>query len=299
MILLIMATVATTANAQKGHYFHANVGVGLHRLDYDLDCSNYEKSPHLGFTGELGWQWFFTNHFGLGLGANFKTLGTTCKLAHTQNTDNLTDKDNGLTYTENVVFNNLEESDKMCVADIPLSLYFQTSLSKRWRLLAGINGFYTLVLSQKYECNSGNLAVSKYFPDYDLEYSGLEDKEHGVYSASGFSGDMKLKKSTYGAGLQLQACRAIGEKRKLELTFGIYGLYRFPDQRDSYVGKIFNAETETYKGITQSGMVGKVTSTNFGGTVGIRYHIDIKEKPMPRKVSLPKYLAPGQFQWWY
>lgn len=277
LLFCIITTFVTAAFAQKGHYFNANLGGGVHDLRYSLGDKG-SKSAGLGFSGGLGWQWMFSEHFGVGLGVNFNTLKTTGKLAFLDSTPNLTDKENGLNYTSNVSFNNLKEVDNENVADIPLSLYYQTMLSERMRLLVGVNGFYSVVLSQKYKTKGGDIAVGKYFPDYNLDYSGLDDKEHGVYSVSDFSGDMKLKKSLFGTGAQIHLCYALGETRRVELVFGVYGAYRFADQKDNDAGKVFNFETAEYKGVTQSNLAGKISSSNLGGMVGLRWRIGGKEK---------------------
>ena len=277
IIFLIITTISTAVYAQKGHYFSANIGGGIHDIRYTLgDYGN--KTAGWGFRGGLGWQWMFSEHFGMGLGADFNTLKTTGKLAFAESTPNLSDNENGLNFTSNVTYNNLKEVGNMQVADIPLSLYYQAMLSERLRLLVGVNGFYSAVLSQKYKTKGGDIAVGKYFPDYNLDYSGLDDREHGVYSVSDFSGDMKLKKSLFGTGAQIQLCYALGETRRVELVFGIYGAYRFADQKDNASGKVFNFETAEYKGITQSDLAGKVASANLGGAVGLRIRIGGKEK---------------------
>ena len=277
IIFLIITTISTAVYAQKGHYFSANIGGGIHDIRYTLGDYG-DKTAGMGFRGGLGWQWMFSEHFGVGLGADFNTLKTTGKLAFAESTPNLTDNENGLNFTSNVTYNNLKEVDNMQVADIPLSLYYQAMLSERLRLLVGVNGFYSAALSQKYKTKGGDIAVGKYFPDYNLDYSGLDDREHGVYSVSDFSGDMKLKKSLFGTGAQIQLCYALGETRRVELVFGIYGAYRFADQKDNASGKVFNFETAEYKGITQSDLAGKVASVNFGGAVGLRIRIGGKEK---------------------
>ena len=277
ILFFIITTISTVAYAQKGHYFSANLGGGRHDIQYTLG-NNGDKTAGLGFRGGLGWQWMFSEHFGVGLGADFNTLTTSGKLAFAESTPNLTDNENGLNFTSNVSYNNLKEVDNMHVADIPLSLYYQTMLSERLRLLVGVNGFYTAVLSQKYKTKGGDISVGKYFPDYNLDYSGLDDKEHGVYSVSDFSGDMNLKKSLFGTGAQIQLCYALGESRRVELVFGIYGAYRFADQKDNASGKVFNFETAEYKGVTQSDLAGKVSSVNLGGAVGLRVRIGGKEK---------------------
>ncbi|MBO7597234.1 MAG: OmpA family protein [Bacteroidales bacterium] len=277
ILFFIITTISTVAYAQKGHYFSANLGGGRHDIQYTLG-NNGDKTAGLGFRGGLGWQWMFSEHFGVGLGADFNTLTISGKLAFAESTPNLTDNENGLNFTSNVSYNNLKEVDNMHVADIPLSLYYQAMLSERLRLLVGLNGFYTAVLSQKYKTKGGDIAVGKYFPDYNLDYSGLDDREHGVYSVSDFSGDMKLKKTLFGTGAQVQLCYALGETRRVELVFGIYGAYRFADQKDNASGKVFNFETAEYKGITQSDLAGKVSSANLGGAVGLRVRIGGKEK---------------------
>lgn len=238
LLFLIITTVATAVYAQKGHYLDAHIGGGVHGIRYSLGDKG-SKTAGLGLNAGIGWQWMFSEHFGVGLGVNFNTLKTTGKLKFLETTPNLTDNENGLQYTSNVTFNDLKEVDNENVADIALSLYYQTSLTERMRLLVGVNGFYTAALSQKYKTKGGDISVGKYFPDYDLDYSGLDDKEHGVYSVSDFSGDTKLKKSLFGTGAQIQLCYAIGETSRVELVFGIYGAYRFADQKDNNGGKLY------------------------------------------------------------
>lgn len=274
--LIIALTAATTVNAQKGNYFYANLGGGLHNINYATGSFG-SKTPGLGFNAGIGWQWMFSEHFGVGLGINFNTQKTSGKLSFNESTPNLTDKENGLNYTQNVSFNGLKEVDKQSVLDFPLSLYYQTKLSERLRLLIGVNGFYTKVLSQDYKIKSGDISVGKFFPDYNLDYSGIEDKEHGIFNVSDFSDNTKLKKAVYGIGAQALFCYALGEKRRTEFTFGIYSAYRFTNQKDIN-GKIFDPETTEYHGITQSNIADKISSCNLGGIVGLRFRVGGKEK---------------------
>ena len=276
IIISIIIACVSVVDAQERHSFSVNLGGGRHNIDYDLG-SRGDKTPGSGFVGGLGWQWFFTGHWGVGAGVNIHTLKTTSALAYTQSNENLTDPENGLGYTANIVFDRLKEVDKQSVMDIPVSVYYQIPFLERWRVCVGASLVYSAVLSQSYKTDGGSVSLGKYFPEYDLDYSNLDDKEHGVYAASDFSGDMNLKKSLFGVGGDAQVCYAVGEQRRMEITLGIYGVYRFADQQKNSKSDLMDAKTFEYKGVTQSNISGKISSASLGCMVGVRFHIGGKE----------------------
>jgi len=282
LLALTITAVVSSVNAQQGHYFAGSIGGGVHNLNYNLG-SKGGTTPGLGLSLGAGWQWFFSENFGVGVGLTYNTLKTTGKLNFTQSGEKLSDPDNGLTYNSTVVFSNLKEIDRQSVADIPLSLYYQRPLSLRLKLLAGVNLFYTAVLSQRYSTKGGYVSTGKYFPDYDLDYSGLDDKRHGIVTESDFSGNTRLKTSQFGTGAELMLCYAVGAERNVELTFGVYGAYRFTNQKQGEVYDVFDDKLLEYNGITQSNIADKVSSSNFGGSVGVRFRFGgrNKEKPLP------------------
>lgn len=289
LLALTITAVVSSVNAQQGHYFAGSIGGGVHNLNYNLG-SKGGTTPGLGLSLGAGWQWFFSENFGVGVGLTYNTLKTTGKLNFTQSGEKLSDPDNGLTYNSTVVFSSLKEIDRQSVADIPLSLYYQRPLSQRLKLLAGINLFYTAVLSQRFSTKGGYVSTGKYFPDYDLDYSGLDDKRHGIVTESDFSGDTKLKTSQFGTGAELMLCYALGTERNVELTFGVYGAYRFTNQKQGAVSDVYDDKRLEYNGITQSNIADKVSSSNFGGSVGLRFRIGghHKEKtPKPEPAPEP------------
>lgn len=306
LLIILAAAFAMPCGAQKGHYFLSDFGCGAHCLDYVFPesgygifyNSGYELKKFLGFKGGLDWQWFFTKRLGLGLGAQIGTAGADCELYFSRSREGLTDKENGLNYTEHVVFNNLEEREKIKRADFPLCIYFQTVSGGALRLLAGAGAVYSKILSQSYECKSGSISVGKYFPVYDLDYSGLDDKAHGVCTVSGFSGGMKLKDSSLGALGKIQLCCALDKNHRLELTAGVYYLYLFDDFNGGGSGGLFNSETFEYKGITSSCLPGRITAWNLGGNVGVRCRLgrDVKKKTEPERKIKPSIGQPKFYQ---
>lgn len=286
LLIVIITVCATITYAQKEHYLFANIGGGLHNIDYVLrDVSKYDKecgydwSGRIGFMGEIGWQWFFTKHFGVGLGAGFSNLGAKTELNFTQTNANLTDNENGMQYNELISYNNFQERQRQTVMNLPFTLYYRTSFTDRMHLIVGVSALYTSVLSQKYKTIGGNISTGKYFPDLELNYSGLDDKEHGVYTVSDFSGDTKLQKTLYGVRLHPQFCYDLNNDHRISLLFGMYFANNFGDQRECYNGDLYYVATNDYKGITQCTIGDRVNSIYLGLSAGIRIRVGGKEKP--------------------
>ena len=67
ILTLTIAAVVSTVSAQQGHYFAGSIGGGVHNLNYNLG-SKGGTTPGLGLSAKAGWQWFFSENFGVGVG---------------------------------------------------------------------------------------------------------------------------------------------------------------------------------------------------------------------------------------
>ena len=260
LFLLFVTIVCSTSYAQKGHYFYATLGGGFHHFDFYPDflffdevCDEYTWNVCKGYTFNLGWQYCVSKSFGYSAGFNLCSYGEVWNLASDVNSD--------------VYFNNYDESLRQTVLEIPLGIIFQPSLGRSVHLLIGLNGYYSIMLAQKWQ-GTGSL----------------------VYQNNTFSnpsGDTQFRKSEVGIGSDLQLCIALDRYRTKEIVIGAYGRYGLsPIKSKLQVKSLVDPQTLEYNSITSI----KVTSIEFsnrhrciGLLMGFRYYLDMRAIKQKKK----------------
>ncbi|MBO4244235.1 MAG: hypothetical protein J5882_04160, partial [Bacteroidales bacterium] len=260
LLLLFVTIVCSTSYAQKGHYFYATLGGGFHHFDFYPDflffdevCDEYTWNICKGYTFNLGWQYCVSKSFGYSAGFNLCSYGEVWNLESDVNSD--------------VYFNNYDESLRQTVLEIPLGIIFQPSLGRSVHLLIGLNGYYSIMLAQKWQ-GTGSI----------------------VYQNNTFSnpsGDTQFRKSEVGIGSDLQLCIALDRYRTKEIVIGAYGRYGLSHIKSKLqVKSLVDPQTLEYNSITSI----KVTSIEFsnrhrciGLLMGFRYYLDMRAIKQKKK----------------
>ena len=265
--------------SRAGHYLTFDLGGGLHNIAFKTDGYG-DKNPGFGFGVGAGYRYFFNPNWGVGIGVNFNTFAAKAKLNFNQEEQNGTDPALMGEHKERnylTAFNDLEEKVSLSAIDIPIGAYYQHSLGAKWRIGAGAHLIVTTIAGSKYKNNKGDISVDAILPYYNAQLHDLP--EHGLTKFSDFSGTPDFKKISIGFGAECKAYYAIN--KQLDLSMGISGAYRFSDIKNQNLPKLYNEDAREYVGITQSNICDGVKLANLSATIGIRYRLVRKPKPVP------------------
>ena len=264
---------------RKGHYVLLNLGGGLHNTAFSVS-DNGTKKAGFGFGVSAGYRYFFKENWGVGVGLGFNTFSGTAKLNYLQSERNGSDAAILAEHKERnfqTTFHEVEEKVSVSALDIPVGLYFQQSLGKRWRLGVGANLMVSAVMGSKSKINSGTIKVDAEYPYYNLSMSDVPSHKLTTYDNFGCTPD--LKKISLGAGGEIGAYYAVN--KKLDIFMGVNAAYRFSDIKNKNLDKLFDEEQAKYAGVTQTAYCSSVNLVNVSATIGIRYRIERKPKPKP------------------
>lgn len=264
--------------SRAGHYLTFDLGGGLHNIAFKTDGYG-DKNPGFGFGVGAGYRYFFNPNWGVGIGFNFNTFAAKAKLNFNQEEQNDTDPTLMGEHKERnylTAFNDLEEKVSLSAIDIPIGAYYQHSLGAKWRIGAGAHLIVTTIAGSKYSNNKGDISVEAILPYYNAQLHDLP--EHGLTKFSDFSGTPDFKKISIGFGAECKAYYAIN--KQLDLSMGISGAYRFTDLKNQSLAKLYDEDQRTYAGITQSSICNAVNLVNITASVGLRYRLVRKIKPV-------------------
>lgn len=268
LLLLLFVTIISTASfAQKGHYFYATLGGGLHDFDFIPDEYFYKSvsgstdwvgTPGKGFSFNLGWQYFVADFFGFSVGANLSNYSQSWHIESE--------------VTDNLYFDNYTESLRQTDLEIPVGIILQPSLGRSLRLLIGFNGYYSTMISQKWKMEKGSIVYE------DNTYANL-------------SGNTHFNPSEFGIGGDLQFCIALDRYRTKEIIIGAYAKYGLTDLKKQLDEQgFFDTQTLEYNGLANINVLGGEYSTHHrcvGLLVGFRYHLDLDSKKNKKKHQKP------------
>lgn len=280
-VLLIATSVGAWAqdSTNAKHYLTVDLGGGLHNVAFSTDGYG-SKDMGMGFGGAIGYRCYFNPNWGAGIGFAFNTFSAKATLNYNQ------DEQEGIDHSilgehkernYHTAFTNVGEKVKISAIDIPVGVFYQHPLNQKWTIGAGLNLIVSSIASSKYENNSGDVRVVSVLPYYEAELYELP--EHGLSTYSGFSGTPDLKKISIGFGAECRAYYAIN--KRLELSMGISVAYRFSDLKNQNFEKLYDEDNRKYVGVTQTSYCGAVKLVNISASVGIRYRLKHKVRPVP------------------
>lgn len=269
IITIILAT--SIAAQEKNSRLNLSVGSGLQGLGYDIKDDGSEHKNKFGYSLSLEYHYFFTQNWGVGIGAGLAQYGSEGILnGHTSNYS-ATDTD-GDAYTMNVSTNKWKESQKATFVEIPVMVRYRLPLSEKLFLQAGAGvriGFNT---NAEYEIKEGNITTSGYYEQY--QWTVKDKPQHGFYTndLTGQSADLKMKTAFSGI-LDVSLGYSLGERLLLSAGFyGSLGLNDINDEPKNATGIVSTSgDVNTYNRLFSSGLAGSVKPFAAGIKIGISY----------------------------
>jgi outer membrane protein OmpA-like peptidoglycan-associated protein len=295
-LVFFLLTFVFGANAQhrkkdtlnicrKGSYVVFDIGGGLHTLNYKL--SGYgTKNPGFGLTARAGYRYFFgKGNFGAGFDVNLKNYNSSGKFNYINEISGAVDTDND-SYTNRTYYYYLKERQSEILLNVPLGLFYQHKLLKKFKIGGGLGVVYQAVVSDRYFLKSGSLETRGFYEIYNLELYGMD--QHCFYKRDYSQlkeGDNGLKNS-FGAFAEFDFCYVLTPR--LDLNFSFYYVHSLKNQSSKSDKYQFDPDCmspeayhDVYNGVLNSRVVDKVSPLAVGFTAGLRYRLQKKEKQKP------------------
>jgi len=307
MSLMLLAIISVQAQ-EKGHYLTVAGSLGMNQFRYEMDNGKM-GDPRLGYGGALGYQYFFSRHWGVGTGigiAYYTTKANNYNNSFSNNDlyefkgriDNDWTPGAPMNYDLQLTLNGWAEKQYAYFLEVPLMLYYQTKWGEKKAvgMYAGLGVKAQLpIIYGKYEvANSSELAVQGYYPKPKLVIDETAvNHGYGTAKGLGYKGDLDVKMSIAGA---LEAGFLVTLTRRVDLTVGGYldvGFNNIKDgnksehayliapdaEKDAGFHTSPVGETMAYNGIINSHVTDDVKLLGVGAKVGLRIKLGkLKEK---------------------
>ena len=272
-ICLFFISLAIQAQ-EKSHYLYFNVGGGQHNIDYTV--LNGTVKNGLGLTSNIGYNYFFEKHWGIGTGIGFQSFHTGATLNYVTSHP-ATDAD-GETYNYRTYFSNFRENQKIRTLDVPIGFIFKSEIGSKVGLLVSIGGKASFPVFGNYEMVGGQIETRGYYPQYDVELANMPNHNFvTITQLSSHAFDSKVNWSVFG---DLGGTWKI--RNYLDLYYGVYLNYNWYDiQKRS--NKFVYEEDGVYNGIFGSNQTDRIKLISFGFKIGVSYQLHKGGKPAKKE----------------
>lgn len=319
LTLMITAGLLRVSAQEKGLYFNVGGGLGANTFMYQMDDGD-RSTPRLGAGANIGLQYYFNNHWGIGTNIGFTFYNTQGIYRNNAGNDpthyafeNMMDDDfrnlrkNFEAYTLHVGLSDWKEIQQGYFLEIPLLLMYQTrwGAAGNWGLYFGVGPKVQLpVFGTEYKVEKGSeLSTVGYYDAPVLvlpEPNGPSVEQHGFGTNHKitYEGDFEVKTS-FAASAEVGLLTRLSPR--VDLTYGIYFDYGFNNilnGEKSGNGNLIEPEggAQTihpsayvgdklaYNGYFNSHVVDKTHLMAVGGRVGLRVKLGrMGEKPAPKE----------------
>ena len=290
-IALMFSTLTIAMGQDKGSYITVGGDLGWTKFFYDLDEGS--SRGKLGYGGNIGYQYFFSPNWGIGVKAEFFVFNTQSRYQNRLFTfegqvDDLfmNELNEPTEYELDVTLRNWRENQKTSFFNIPLMLLYQTRFgqSKNVGMYGGIGAKAQFPIKSTYKRNKGNALLLAYYPDYNMRI--VEEfplpSQHGFGSNGNLNwkGDNELK---FGVAVTGELGFLFALSRRVDLTVGVSADYGLMDIKDKSVELLYPTGSQqrvdyigqnlAYNGILNSQEINKNHPFALKGELGLRIKI--------------------------
>jgi len=250
-ISLLLCGAGALHAQEKSQSLYFNAGSGIHNLKYDLQ--NGTKESSMGYTLNLGYNYFFSKNWGIGAGLGLESFESKATLNYQTSMPSV-------------------DTDGESFEFRPLSVIYQKQMNEKLKFQFSIGPKISFAMKSNYQTVGGTIETTGFYPQYSVVLYGLP--QHNFTTLTGFP------KSDTRQNPVLSAYSNLGGLYKLnnhlDIYAGVYfdyGLTNMIDAQD----KLLYQEDGVYNGVFSSDLTNKVKQFAFGFKIGINFRLGASE----------------------
>jgi OmpA-OmpF porin, OOP family len=267
-LLLWGAGALQAQEKEKSQALYFNIGSGLHNLKYDLKNGTQQNS--MGYTLNLGYNYFFSKNLGFGTGLGLESFNSKATLNY-QTSKNSVDTD-GESFEFRTQYTDWQEKQSILLLDIPLSFICQKQINEQFKFQFSVGPKVSFAIQSNYKIEGGQIETTGYYPQYNVVLYGMP--QHNFTTLTSFpKNDIKLNPvvsvySDLGGLYKLNNC--------MDLYAGVYIDYGLTNMIDAQ-NKLLYQEDGVYNGVFSSDLTNKIKQFAFGFKIGINFRLSANE----------------------
>ncbi|MFA5330447.1 MAG: outer membrane beta-barrel protein [Prolixibacteraceae bacterium] len=253
---------------EKSQSVYFNIGSGFHNLKYDLRNGTQESS--MGYTVNLGYNYFFSKNWGLGAGLGLESFQSKATLNY-QTSKSSVDTD-AESFEFRTQYTDWQEKQSILLLEIPISLIYQKEMSEKLKFQFSIGPKVAFAVQSNYKTAGGTIETTGYYPQYNVILYDMP--QHNFTTLTSFP------KSDTSLNPVVSAYSNLGGLYKLnnsmDLYAGVYfdyGLSNMIDAQDKFLYQ----EDGVYNGVFSSDLTNKVKQFAFGFKIGMNFRLGAKK----------------------
>lgn len=267
-ISLLLWGAGTIQAQEKSKAIYFNVGSGFHNLKYDLQ--NGTQESNMGYSFNLGYNYFFSKNWGLGAGLGLQSFESKATLNY-QTSKSSVDAD-GESFEFRTQYTDWQEKQSILLLDVPISFIYQKQMNEKLKFQFSIGPKVSFAVQSNYKTEGGTIETTGYYPQYNVVLYGMP--QHNFTTLTSFpKNDISLN-PVVSAYSNLGGLYKLSNR--LDLYAGVYfdyGLSNMIDAQD----KLLYQEDGVYNGVFSSDLTNKVKQIAFGFKIGINFRLGAKE----------------------
>jgi len=267
-LLLWGAGALQAQEKEKSQTIYFNIGSGFHNLKYDLKNGTQENS--MGYTCNLGYNYFFSKNWGLGAGLELESFQSKATLNY--QTSKASKDTDGESFEFRTQYTDWQEKQSILLLDIPISLIYQKQMSEKLKFQFSIGPKVSFAVQSNYQIEGGTIETTGFYPQYNVVLFDMP--QHNFTTLTTFPKNDTSLNPVVSAYSNLGALYKLNNL--MDLYAGVYfnyGLTNMIDAKDKFLYQ----EDGVYNGVFSSNLTNKVNQFAFGFKIGINFRLGSKE----------------------
>ena len=281
VMLLFFGTIQAQENANNLYF---NIGGGSHSINYKTLNGNVNSG--IGFTGNMGYNHFFGESWGIGTGIGLQSFRA--RSTHNYMSTNRAVDTDGTLYDYRIYYTDWQETEKMVTLDIPIGFVWRKKIGSKSGLLISFGEKTIIPVNSSYKMSGGQIDTKGYFSQWNVELFDMP--QHNFSTITSLPQHYFSAKPTYALYADLGGLHKLSERT--DLYYGAYinyGLNNLLKTDNQFVYQ----EDGVYNGVLGSTQALKAKLISFGLKVGINLQMKMKEKVIPKEpVVMAKVVQP-------
>lgn len=238
-----------------GDILHAELGGGLQTPLYHAQGGHMKVGGGVSVKAE--YRRFFNSRVGIGVGIGFSTFSSSTTLNGTETVQWTTPEGVHQAMTS---FHDWREVQNLFLVNIPVAVYLQRTLNRRWSMVWGIGPRLDIPVNNEYSANQGSATRSGEHPN-----ARGEAVKFGPDTEEAPGTLRRISSTPVGASLFTDLGFHYAAPGSLPVYFGVYFDYGLVNLLRDHDAPLYGPE---YVGLFQSNRVAGLHTLSFGVKVG-------------------------------